>query len=209
MFDGPMLAEGQVVGSGDVRGVAYGSDAGLFVEFRMENVHMPFLSEQEGKPMYEQQPFIRMYIPGDKTKVIDRAVRLEGFADTPSDPHRFPAQWNAFKQGVAAVQSGTPLAEWPLITAQQVKELNAANIYTVEALAAVSDAALDGLGHGGRSLRDQAKARVEAANSEAPIAKMAAQNADLQRQLDELRASLNSPEKRGPGRPRKEEDNAE
>ncbi|MBW8838157.1 MAG: chromosome partitioning protein ParA [Burkholderia sp.] len=201
MFDGPTLADPQIVGNGDVRQVAYGSDHGLFVEFRMENVHMAFLSEEQGRPVYEQKPFIRMYIPGDKTKVVDREVRLEPFADIPADPQRFPRQWEAFKSGVAAVQSGTPLVEWPMMTSSQVKELNALNIYTVEALSEISDVALGGLGHGGRNLRDQAKAWLSRLNDDASTMKLAAQNAELQRQIDELRASV---EKRGPGRPKAE-----
>lgn len=210
MFDAPTFAEPVIQGNGDVRAVAYGNDAGVFVEFRMEQVYQEFKSLAEGHPIYEAVPFIRIYVPGDKTKVVDRPVKLEQSGDVPSDPQRFPMQWQAFKSGVQATAAGKPLAEWPLMTTSQVKELNAINIYTVEALAEVSDAALDGLGHGGRSLRDQAKAHVEQMKDGAATAKLVAANADLQRQIDELRASLTSPDdKRGAGRPRKEDSNGE
>jgi len=206
MFDGPALAEGQIVGTGDIRGVAYGSDAGLYVEFRNEDMYQEFESERQGKPVYKTETFIRMYIPGDKTKVVDRLVRMTGTPDAPSDPERFTRQWNAFQAGARAVADGFPLKEWPIVTASQVRELAAINIHTLEQLAAVSDAALDGLGHGGRALRDKAKGRLEAMGQEAPLAKLAADNADLQRQLDELKASITNT--RGPGRPKKDIDDA-
>lgn len=207
MFDAPAFAEGQVVGGGEVRAVTYGSDAGLFVEFRMEHIHQEAESLAEGKAVYAQVPFVRIYVPGDKTKVVDRAVRMQPFGDAPADPVRFAAQWAAFKAGAVAEQSGTPLAQWATVTAQQVRDLNSVNVWTVEQLAMVPDTALDQIGHGGRVIRDMAIARVESAKDEQFSMQMAAQNADLQRQLDELRASIeSSPEKRGPGRPRKEEE---
>lgn len=209
MFDGPTLADPTILGNGDVRAVTYGSDAGLYVEFRNENVYQEFESEEKGQPIYKVVPFISIYVPGDKTKKIDRPVRMQGYADTPSDPQRFPAQWAAFQQGVKAVQDGFPLAEWPIMTTQQVRDLNSMNIYTVEQLAAVTDAALDGLGHGGRNLRDKAKAHLERLKDDAVTARLAAQNADLQRQIEELRASIPQVEKRGPGRPKKETEDGE
>lgn len=207
MYEGPTLADPTILGSGDVRAVTYGNDAGLYVEFRTENVYQEFRSETEGHPIYEQVPFISIFIPGDKTKKVDRPVRMQGYADTPSDPQRFPHQWAAFQQGVKAVQTGFPLAEWPIMTTQQVRDLNAINIFTVEQLAIVPDSALDGLGHGGRNLRDKAKAHLERLQDDAANARLASENADLQRQIDELRASIT--EKRGPGRPKKESDDGE
>lgn len=214
MLDSPTLAEANVVGNGDVREVSYGSDAGLYVEFYNENVYMEFLSEKEGRPIYEKQPFIRIYTPGDKTKIVVRKAVQESTGGFPSDVQRFPQQWAAFQQGVQAVASGLPLEEWPLMTTGQVKALNAVNIYTVEQLAAVSDAALDGLGHGGRAIRDQAIAKLEGMKDESHSAKLVAQNADMQRQIEELRAMIGaqeSPEAPRRGRPPKErtEDNGE
>lgn len=206
MFEAPDLAEGQIVGNGDVRNVIYGQDSGLYVEFRMEDVYQEYASEQAGKPIYESVPFIRMYTPGDKTKVVDRKVEMKPRGDIPSDPQRFPQQWAAFQAGAKAIQSGTPLAEWPKMSTTQVRELNAINVYTVEALAAISDAALDGLGHGGRSMRDAAAAWLDAARDGASLSAALAANAHLQEQIDALKASItSSPEvQRGPGRPRKE-----
>lgn len=205
MLDGPELADATIIGRGDVRQVSYGSDSGLYVEFRREDVFMPFKSEQEGRPVYEPVDFIKIFVPGDKTKCVDRPVRREAWGDTPSDVDRFPRQWEAYQRGARALESGIPLAEWPFMTTSQVKALNAVNIYTVEALAAVSDANLDTLGHGGRGLRDKAKAHLERMNDDSVSAKLAASNADLQRQLDELRAQIGGSDAPKRGRPPKSE----
>jgi len=203
MFDAPTLAEGQVIGNGDVRQVAYGNDAGLYVEFSYEDVYLEAKSQEEGRPIYEQRPFISIYAPGDKTKKVVREVRTQWFGDTPPDTERFSRQWAAFQQGEKVMATGLPLKEWPLMTSSQVKELNGLNIYTVEQLAEVPDASLDSLGHGGRATRDKAKAHLARMGETAATDKLAEQNADLQRQLDELRASL-SPDAPRRGRPPKE-----
>lgn len=213
MLDMPDFAAGQIQGMGDVRGVTYGSDTGLFVEFRYENVHQEFQSDQVGHAVYKQVPFVRIHTPGDKTKVVDRPVRMEGWGDAPPDHIRWPQQWAAFQQGQRAIQDGTPLSEWPKITANQVREFNAFNIYTVEQLSAVSDSSLDGLGHGGRALRDAARAWLERAKDdsaltkmearhEAEMAEMRAQMANMQSLLEQATAPDET--KRGPGRPKKE-----
>lgn len=207
MFDGPALADPTIVGNGDVRAVTYGGDHGLYVEFRMENVHQEYQSEIEGKPVYKQVPFIRIYRPGDKTTVNDRPVQLQGFADIPSDPQRFPQQWAAFQQGAKAVETGFPLAEWAVITAAQVREMNAINIYTLEQLSMVPDTALDGMGHGGRALRDKAVAHLKHMTDDSYTAKLVASNNDLQRQIDELRASMTQTDAPRRGRPPKSEGN--
>lgn len=207
MFDAPNLADATVIGNGDVRQVSYGNDTGLYAEFRMENVYMEFQSQEEGRPIYESRPFIRLYVPGDKTKVVDRPVKMEALGDIPSDPQRFPMQWQAFKAGQTAQANGTPLSEWPQMNTTQVRELNGLHIYTVEQLAQVHDGVLEGLGHGSRSIRDQAIRFLEAANDNSFLTKQSAEIDDLRAQLTAMREQMNAQEepKRGPGRPKKEE----
>lgn len=212
MFDAPSFAQGEVIGGGDVRLVSYGSDAGLFVEFRDEPFHLEFKSQQEGRPVYENRVMVRVYVPGDKTKVVDRMAKMDDGDGVPSDPHRWPKAWAAYQQGVRAVQEGTPLSEWPKITRHQVSEFNAFNIHTVEQLAAVSDTALDGLGHGGRSMRDGAISWLQRAGDEGAVAKLEAKHAEemeamranMQRLEEMLTNPSDEPTKRGPGRPKKE-----
>lgn len=205
MYDAPTFAPGEIVGGGDVRGVTYGNDKGLYVEFRSEPIYQEFASQQGGKAIYKDEVFVRIYTPGDKTKVVDRLAKLQDYGDIPSDARRWPIQWAAFKNGAKAMLEGTPLAKWPAITAQQVQEFNAFNIYTVDQLAEVSDGALDGLGHGGRAIRDGAIEWLKRANDDGAFAKLQrehqAQMEAMQAQIVELQAT----QKRGPGRPPKEE----
>lgn len=210
MFDGPNFAQGQVQGSGDVRAVSYGSDQGLYVEFRDEPFYNEYQSKAQGKPVYDTRVMVKIYVPGDKTKVVDRLAVLEAQQDgIPPDTARWPQQFAAYKAGHVAIQQGTPLSTWAQINAAQVKELNAFNIYTIEQLGDVSDGMLDGLGHGARALRDSARSFIEQANDSAFVTKLEAKHAselaDMQVQIEALRQSIQDPEKRGPGRPRKEE----
>lgn len=216
MLDAPDFAQGEVQGSGDVRSVSYGNDKGLFVEFRDEPIYNEFKSKEEGKPHYDMKVMVKIYTPGDKTKVVDRLARLTDEESSalgiPPDSVRWPAQWAAYKQGHKAIQEGMPLSEWAKLNKSQVQELNALNIYTVEQLSDVSDVALNGLGHGGRSLRDSAISFLEQAKDASYVSKLEEKHsqelAEAMRQIAELRASMEAP-KRGPGRPPRETTDAE
>ena len=113
-------------------------------------------SANEGRPIYDEINMVRIIIPGDAKTVAEQTVR---------DHHkqRWPREWEAFQKGQAAPISGMPLKEWSRSTPKMVAELNAQNIFTVEDLASVSDVNLGRLGMGGRQLRDQAKAFIDAA----------------------------------------------
>lgn len=209
MFDIPNFAAGEIVGGGDVRAVSYGADQGLYVEFRNEDIHQPYESEKQGRPIYKQEVFVRIYTPGDKTKVVDRKARLEPQGDIPSDPQRWPRQWQAFQNGEQAVYEGTPLKEWPKVNVSQIRDLSGMNIHTVEQLAAVSDHALSGLGHGGRALRDSAKLWLDdaskSANSSAAMKERDDKIAALEAQIIAMQNAQANSDKRGPGRPRKDD----
>lgn len=222
MLDAPDFAAGEVKGSGDVRSVSYGNDKGLFVEFRDEPIYNEFKSQQEGRPCYDTKVMVKIYTPGDKTKVVDRLARItqeEAAAlGIPPDSVRWPAQWAAYQQGHKAIQEGLPLSEWAKLNKQQVQDFNALNIYTVEQLSEVSDTALNGLGHGGRAIRDAAISFLAQAKDASFMSKLEAKHQqemeEMQRQIAELRASVmntppeaqgDEPAKRGPGRPRREE----
>ena len=77
--------------------VSYGTDKGLYVEFTDEPKLQEFASESAGRPIYKQVPYIKIMIPGDKTKVIKREVKMKSDSVSPSDLERFPNQWAAFK----------------------------------------------------------------------------------------------------------------
>jgi hypothetical protein len=91
-----------------------------------------------------------------------------------SDKKEFPIQWAAFMNNEQQMMSGVPVDVWHEVTPSQKAEMNAMGFRTVESIAQASDAQVQSMGPAGNSLRIKAQ------------------------------RFLNSEEKRGPGRPRKE-----
>jgi hypothetical protein len=91
-------------------------DKKLHVTFYMSFVKNELKSAQEGHPIFDDIPFTRIFMPGDRTNIIDRPTR-----DT--DQLRFPAQWSRFKNAQEQRAEGTPISEWPIVTRGQAEEL--------------------------------------------------------------------------------------
>ena len=184
--------------------VTHGDDSGLIVSFYTHAEHQPAKSEKEGRPIYEDKPYIRIMYAGDKNRVTDRRVDFKGKNGGIPDPQRFPHQWAQYEAGEEQVEEGTPIEEWPLLTRSQALMLKGVNIRTVENLAAVTDANLGNLGHGARTLRDQAAAWIKQAKDGAEMAKLVKENENLRDDLEAVKAQLAElSTKRKPGRPRK------
>jgi hypothetical protein len=154
--------------------------------------------------MYEQE-MVRIQVAGDMLNVatapVDSAIK-----------ERFAAQYEAFKTKRQARHiEGTPLKNWPMISALRIAEFEAVGIFSVENLAAVSDTNVVKLADG-RVWREKAAAWLASAKDNAVSVKYAAENERLRNDLEEMRkqiaelsAKVDDPEaKRGPGRPRKE-----
>jgi hypothetical protein len=137
----------------------HGTDKGLNVRFYMEPMQDHKASEEQGRPIFEDKPFIEINFPGDNTRQVVRPVKTDGDAQGPSDMERFPHQWMAFQRGEQTGNggSGLPLDEWAAITRSEAKSLKMANVLTVEQLAAVPDGVIHRLGHGGRGLVEKAR----------------------------------------------------
>ena len=176
---------------------------GLHVEFYIDSKHMPFLSEEAGRPVHQDAEFVKIMIPGDKNTLIEREAIEQ-------DRDKFPLEYARFKNGLKEEMQavGTPLKAWPAMSRALVKDLAHFNVHTVEQLASMSDTAIQAFGMGGREWTSKAKAFLATAENSAAAEKYAAENEDLKRQIADLQsqfASLSArvdPEKRGPGRPR-------
>lgn len=98
-------------------------------------------SEREGRPIFVECPYIKIFQAGDSLTVIDVPV-WDAPLNANSHTRRFPEEWRAFKAGVAAEdqQGGTPLKLMPGISQAQVRELEHFHCRTVEQLADISDA---------------------------------------------------------------------
>lgn len=129
----------------------------------------------------------------------------------------FKLQYEEWKKGHELPRDGTPTKTWPAITKEQQVRLLALGYSTVEDLAMVPDGSLGTIGLDGRNLRDLARNWVsegkdkginakKLADAETRIADLEQTNSDLRQRLGVLENQIASGvEKRGPGRPRKED----
>lgn len=169
---------------------SHGDDAGLFVEFRTEAVQNHAKSRDEGRAIFEDTPFITIMFPGDKTKRVDRPVKLEDDVDGPSDLTRFPKQWARFQAQEEQAGDGLPVQQWNPLSKSQALELKAMGIHTVEQLAALPDTALNWLG--ARELRTQAQAWLDKAGAHAAEARLAAENTQLREQMAAMQKQIDA-----------------
>lgn len=159
-------------------------DEKLFVVFHMDIVKDENRSIEEGRPIYSDLEFVRMFVPGDKSNIIDRPVR-------PGDKTRFPKQYAAFKAGgdEDAQLVGTPLKDWPMTGRAQCAELHYFGIRTVEQLAEVRDDVclrIPGL----TTLKQTAGVWLQKAKSTAEAAKIAKQLEDMKGENDRAHAQI-------------------
>jgi hypothetical protein len=175
-------------------------DARLWVQFYRKPVENAFKSEQEQRPVFDEVDFVKIMVPGDKLSIIDTFVRDE-------HKRRFPMQWAAYQNrtGDQMKISGTPISEWPRISAAQAEELRALKFYTVESIASASDAQLQHIGMiAGQSaftFRDDAKRFLSLADAaakqreadeklKAVNEEFAKKEADLKAQMEEMRKQM-------------------
>src|ERR1700742_1016422 len=111
-----------------------------------ENLHVEFYvykAQGDSDKQWNDKPFVRIMVPGDKTLVHDQPVRE-------MDKRRFPRQWLYFQMKNSESDDfigGTPLEIWhgerPLeISTAQMDELRILKFRTVEQLAQTADAQL-------------------------------------------------------------------
>ena len=107
------------------------------VIFYTHDVQDEEASAREGRPIFKSKDYIQIMVPGDKSNIIRRPVRM-GHTQK-HDNIRYAPQYDAFKQKREQRPDGTPLAAWPAMSTAQVKELEYLNIFTVEQLADIAD----------------------------------------------------------------------
>lgn len=157
----------------------YLGDQFLLVRFFMHPRHSPSRSLEEGRPIYEELPYIEIMSPGNKDNIACRPA-------TQMDKARFPEHWRKFqaREDQNTVE-GSLLEEWPLITRSQVEELKFFNVRTVEQLANLSDAHAQNI-MGINMLKDKAKKYLEAAKEKATTAALA----EAREQIEALKAQM-------------------
>ena len=182
------LATPTIHKSGNSLHVSHGDDRGLFVTFYNEAVEVPFESEKAGHPVYKDVPYVHIMFPGNSTTQVRRPVKEKGDDNTPSDPQRWPMQWQAFKSQSEQVHVGIPITEWPPLTKSQAMSLKAMNIHTVESLAEMPDSGLTWLG--AREHQQKAVAWLKNATGGAEVLRLQHENSALRADIDALKAQF-------------------
>lgn len=160
----------------------FSADNKLFVEFfRKPKLH-PGKSRDQGRAIYEEVDYIRIYVPGDKSSVVERPVDS-------IDSERFADRYAKWKAGQEEAVTGTPLSALPGMTPAKVEEYKFFKVMTVEQLADAND----NLGQkfmGFQQDKARAKAFMEVAANNAPIERM---NEELQKrdaEIEQLRTMV-------------------
>jgi hypothetical protein len=165
----------------------------LPVEFTIEPMHMAFRSESEGRPIYEDREFIRIYIPGNRSSEVYREA-------TDKDRKEYADAYKKFKDGLTGDDqlSGTPLSAWPAMTPSLIREFQAAGVKTVEHLANLSDTAMQNF-MGAREWVVKANAYIKQAEDSSFAQRVASENEALKRDMEMLKqqmAELGAPKAR-------------
>lgn len=150
--------------TGGENNARFAHDHKLFVTFFKHPRKDEEATLAEGRPMFTDEAYVRIMVPGDKDSIIVRPAR-------DMDKQRFAKQFAAFEAGEGEVHDGTPLRAWPMITRSQVEELKFFGVYTVEALADLADVHVQkfmGVG----ALKTQAQAYMQQAREAAPLVQL-------------------------------------
>jgi hypothetical protein len=164
-------------------------DRALLVKFFSTPLKNDERSLEEGRPIFDDVDMIEIRVRGTKDNIVQRPVR-------PDDKQRFRGAWQAHQAGEKAVQSGTPLAQWPVMSTSQVEEMKYLGFVTVEQIAEANDNVVSNTS-GLQNLKNKAKAFIEFSKGAAPIEQLQTKLADstnevetLKRQLAENQAAL-------------------
>lgn len=149
----------------------------LHVQFSTEAVQDMEASAKAGKPVFKDQEFITIWIPGDKDNTPKQPV---------DDRYRalFHTQYQNFKANKGNVDVGTPLSNLPFMSPAQVAELGYYGVKTVEQLVGMADVNGQKV-MGFQALKQKAQKYLDAINGAAPAQKL---QEELGKRDDEIEA---------------------
>jgi len=182
-----------------------------------------FESTRAGKVVFDKLLMIRVVSPGMTAQEphfwVEHHYASGNVKRNDLIYKRYAPQIEEFKRTDGQMsESGYPIDKWPEIDVAQAETLKYHKVHTVEALANLSDTAVQTIGLGGLELRRKAQAFVSARTAQAPVddprlKQLEEQNRALMEQVQKLNAQLNAQilnksedageVRRGPGRPPK------
>lgn len=159
-----------------------GMNQGITAVFFLDPVLNPKKSAEAGRPIADNIEKVRLFIAGDPymqpVHPVDQ-VQID----------RFPDAYRAFKEKREMHIEGTPIRQWPLLTPANIMEFEALKIYSVEALAQISDSVLH-RSPGLREWREKAKAYLAVNKDSAAAVKFAEENMRLNDEIGELKKQM-------------------
>ena len=158
------------------------ADDRVYAQFYLHPKKDEAESLKQGRDIFEEVPYVKIMVPGDKDNIVVRPVRDQ-------DKMRFPRQWQAFERQEEQPLIGTPLIEWAGINRGAVEELKYFGIRTVEDLANAPDSHTQKF-MGINALKQKAKDFIKQAADLAPIEELRAENAALKGELENLRGMM-------------------
>lgn len=169
---------------------SYGDDSAVMATFEDEFVKNEYRSETEGKPAYDHMICISLEYPGNNLNTYKYRFFPHDTGHNNQWIHRFPRQWEAFKAQKEQIPDGTPIEMWPPLDKKRVFELKGIKIFTVEQLAALTDATGPNIGLDWRKMRDQANAFLKPEVSQVMISKLTREKEDQEARIRALEAQL-------------------
>jgi hypothetical protein len=104
----------------------------LSATFFLEAVEDPAATAEQGRPIFKEEEWVRIMVPGDKDNIVVRSVR-------PVDKELYAAQYAAFKNRMEQPVIGTPLDKIPFLSKPRVMEFNSLGLKTAEQVRDMSD----------------------------------------------------------------------
>jgi hypothetical protein len=163
---------------GGVQVVRHGDDNDLPVQFYKKAKKNKHRSEKEGRPVFENKDYIRIFFVGSRDYLDRRA--------TEEDKVRFARQWKAYQDKEKTDWEGTPLEEWSALDEATRATLKYYHVYTVEQLVSASDATLEQIGMGSRDLQKKARIWLDRALADADATRIANEKAALEAKFEAL-----------------------
>lgn len=201
-----------------------GENDGVYAEFFLDAVPLKAESEKQGRPISVDREFVRIITADTRTERVTEVLEKHKV--------RFEEAYRAFKQASQQrMDAGTPLNQWPAMTPALIRNFAAFGIFTMEQLAGLDGRqALQMAGMDAPEWSAKARAYLEQAQDASTSTRLAAENARLKGENEDLKAQIrrlsetaanarrlareeleagdddDMPMRRGPGRPRKNPD---
>lgn len=158
-------------------------DDKLAIRFFRKARQDPDKSVEEGRPIFVEQDYIEIVVPGDRSSIIVRPVKA-------GDAQRFAQQyahWKATQTNMEA--EGTPLEAWGKLNLAQIEEYRYYGVRTVEHLADLRDDVVIKI-PGTHELKRRAQEFISMAKDSAPLQKMMAELETRDNKIETLEKAI-------------------